>query len=68
MAHRALDLRSPRVVPLGGLVVEFHRREVRVDCARRRHAHRSAVVQVGATMGNVLSLRESTESYYQVAR
>lgn len=52
MAHGAFSLRSPdSVVPLGGLVVELHRREIRVDRARRRHAHRPAVVQVGAKPG-----------------
>lgn len=55
MAHGALDLRGPRVVPLDGLVVELHRREIRVDSARRRHAHRSAVVQIGAKMKSILS-------------
>lgn len=55
MAHRAFDLRRSHVVPLGCFVVKFHCREVRVDSAWRRHAHRSAVVQIGAKMRIILS-------------
>lgn len=49
VTHGAFGLRSPRVVPLGSLIVELHRHEVRVDGAWSRHAHRSTVGQVVAT-------------------
>lgn len=62
MAHRALDLRSSCVIPLGGLIVELHRREVRVDSARCRHAHRSAVIQIAAKKGKHPFLVDITTS------
>lgn len=53
VTHGTFHLRRTRVVPLGSFVVKLHRREVRIDGARRWHAHCSAVVQVGAKTKNI---------------
>lgn len=50
MAHGALNLGCPCIVPFRGLVVELDGGEVRVYRAWRGHTHRAAVVQIGATI------------------